>query len=66
MKPLKSLETLSLTETNLTDSSVETLAGFQSLRSLNLNQSGISPAGIEHLKKALPKARITEESKGTF
>ena len=46
-----------MTETELTDSSVETLAGFQSLKSLNLDRSGISPAGIERLKQALPKAR---------
>jgi hypothetical protein len=59
LKSLKSLETLSLTETELTDSSVETLAGFQSLKSLNLDRSGISPAGIERLKQALPKARIS-------
>jgi hypothetical protein len=59
LKSLKSLEILSLTETKLTDSSVETLAGFQSLKSLNLDRSGISPAGIERLKQALPNAKIS-------
>jgi hypothetical protein len=37
----------------------ETLAGFQSLKSLDIDRSGISPAGIERLKKAFPKARIS-------
>ena len=59
LKSLKLLETLSLAETELTDFSVETLAGFQSLKSLNLDRSGISPAGIERLKQALPKAQIS-------
>jgi len=48
-----------LTETELTDSSVETLAGLQSLKSLNLDRSGISAEGIERLQQALPKARIS-------
>jgi hypothetical protein len=56
LKSLKSLVTLSLTETKLTDSSVETLAGFQSLRSFNFDRSGIRPAGIVQLKKALPES----------
>jgi internalin A len=50
---------MSLTGTKLTDSSIETLAGFQSLKSLNLDRSRMSPAGIERLKRALPKARIS-------
>ncbi len=58
LKKLTMLD-MSLTGTKLTDSSVETLAGFQSLKSLNLDRSRISPAGIERLKRALPKAHIS-------
>jgi hypothetical protein len=47
------------------DKSVPALSRLKGLRTLAVRQTKITPAGFEHLKKALPKCRI-ESDHGTY
>src|SRR5438552_3649349 len=47
-----------LDETKVTDAGLKDLAAFKSLTRLNLENSLVTDAGVEELKKALPKCTI--------
>ena len=55
---LKSLWFLSLSFTQVTDQGLEALKGLNQLKALNVGRTTISGAGIERLRKALPKVRV--------
>jgi hypothetical protein len=50
----------------INDDAIEILAGWKSLRYLDLQDTGVSPQGVESLKKARPDlAVLAVEKKGT-
>ncbi len=55
---LKSLQTLSLVNTEVTDVGVKELAGLKSLQTVFLGGTKVTEAGIAELRKALPGCRI--------
>jgi hypothetical protein len=57
---LRNLEILWITRCSVTDKSVPVLAGLQSLKELNVNDTGITSAGLARLRAALPSTRFTE------
>lgn len=56
---LKHLEELNLEASAIDDSNLELLTKLTSLKSLNLNKTKVSKAGVESLHNALPKCKIT-------
>ena len=61
----KNLNTLSLTKTSASDDALLLLKQFKSLKFLYLQESAITAAGIDGLKKSLPECRI-EWNKGVI
>ncbi len=61
----KNLNTLSLTKTSASDDALPLLKQFKSLKFLYLQESAITAAGIDGLKKSLPECRI-EWNKGVI
>ena len=58
LKHLKSLERLDLTETRITDASLQQLAGLKQLRELDLHFNKVSPAAVKDLQRAIPKLDV--------
>jgi len=58
LKGLRSLERLSLTGTKITEKAVPTLSQFKRLEFLTINEKQFGNAGVEALKKALPKCDV--------
>jgi hypothetical protein len=46
----------------ITDAAVPHLARLTQLRELDVAKTGISPTGLEELKKALPQAKIAADA----
>ena len=59
LRKIPNLKTLDLRGTHVTDDGLDNLAAIDSLEFVTLQQSGVSPEGVERLRKALPKAEIT-------
>ena len=57
---LAGLEILWLTRCSITDASVPVLGGLRSLTELNVSFTGITAAGVSHLRSALPNTRLVE------
>ena len=55
---LKSLESLLLSGTQITDAGLKELAGLKSLSTLWLNSTQITDAGLKELQQALPECSI--------
>jgi hypothetical protein len=49
-----------VTRCSVTDASVPVLAGFQALKELNVNDTGITESGMARLRAALPGTRFVE------
>jgi hypothetical protein len=55
---MASLESLNIFGTAVTDAGLQKLAALPQLKRLYVWQSKVTPAGIEELKKKLPKCQI--------
>ena len=55
---LKSLQTLNLIGTPVTDEGLKELAGLMSLQTLYLGGTQVTGVGVAELRKALPECRI--------
>ena len=56
---LENLQTLLLTETEVTDAGLKKLAGLKSLQSLDLQNTKVTEAGVAELRKTLPLVQVT-------
>ena len=54
----RTLQTLRLRDTKVTDVGLAHLKGLTKLRFLDLGKTAVTDAGIKELQKALPKAKI--------
>ncbi|MCX7700041.1 MAG: protein kinase [Gemmataceae bacterium] len=64
LSEFKNLKRLSLAGSQVNDASVKYLAQLSGLEELDLRQTRLTPAGIEELKKAMPKCRIVTNDEG--
>lgn len=55
---LRHLQRIGLSRTAVTDDAIESLSQIESLRLINLQNTNVSEAAIEQLKKSLPKCEI--------
>jgi hypothetical protein len=58
LKYLKNLQTLSLSETQVTDLGLDDLKAIGGLQELYVGSTRLTDAGIKRLKTALPQLRI--------
>ncbi len=58
LTPIANLGRLELRGVPITDASVPRLASFAQLKELDVAKTGMTPAGLAELKKALPHAKI--------
>lgn len=57
---LRNLEVVWLSRCSVTDKCVPVLSGFTGLKELNVNYTGVTPAGLAKLRAALPSTRFVE------
>jgi hypothetical protein len=55
---MKSLETLSVTQTKVTFNGLKELSSVKTLRKLYVGGTSVSPAGVPELRKVLPGVEI--------
>jgi len=55
---MNTLEILDLSETGVTDVSIEHLTKMKSLKLVFLDRSKVSPAGVEKLRRKRPDCRV--------
>ena len=55
---LKALQTLSLSNTSVTDEGLKSLSGLKALKSLDLIGTSVTEDGVAKLQKALPNCDI--------
>jgi hypothetical protein len=57
---LKELQTLTLNETQITDTGLKELAALKQLKALHLSNTKVTKMGVAEFKKALPNCRVLE------